>query len=180
MPVARAVLRWDARRKCRWLLSGGIGTDRCGPLLDIGTGSGLLAVSLRRAGWQVEQVDVADWPFDRRRPPLLYDGARLPYQSSQFAVALLSTVLHHTRDARGLLAEAFRVAHTVVLIEDAFATPTQRVLTMMADRVANLSFRHHPHQNRTTAGWQAMSADLSLTTVRCEERRLLLLVLDSR
>ena len=186
MSVARAALRWDARRKCRWLLSGGIGTARCGPLLDIGTGSGLLAASLRRAGWQVVQVDVADWAFDRRWPPLLYDGARLPYQSREFAVALLSTVLHHASDPRRLLAEAVRVARTVVLVEDVYTTTTQRGLTMMADRVANLSFRHHPHQNRTTAGWQAMAADLSLATVRCEERRFLLLfrqlllVLDSR
>ena len=98
--------------------------------------------------------------------PAIWDGQRLPYADRTFDLALLLTVLHHCPDPDAVLREAFRVAPTVVVIEDIFETGFERGLTYFFDSLFNWQWQArwlqrwqsappHPRSNRTDAEWRA-------------------------
>ena len=157
----------DARAKERQFLEFLRPDDR---ILDLGSGPGSVCQCLRARGFAVTPVDVEDVALDRAQRPQLYDGRRLPFAAGAFDVALVLTVLHHTRDPALVLAEACRVARRVVVIEDVFANAAQKYLTWWADSVLNLEFRGHPHTNRTDAGWRRLFAARSWRLERARRR----------
>jgi len=161
-PGVFAIWRADARRKLRliepWL-------SHQTSLLEIGSGPGSVLMEFRDAGFQIDALDVSDSSFDASLTPMLYDGARMPFEDSAYDTALLLTVLHHIGDPDAVLAEAARVARRVIIIEDVYDTPWQRKYTKVADSITNLEFFGHPHSNRSDPEWRETFAkhDLSLT-----------------
>lgn len=145
----------DARAKERQFLDLLRPGDR---ILDLGSGPGSVCRCLRDRGFAVTPVDIADVALDPAQRPWLYDGHRLPFADATFEVALVLTVLHHTRDPAAVLAEACRVARRVVVIEDVYASTVQKYLTWWTDSLLNLEFRGHPHTNRSDAGWRRLFA----------------------
>jgi ubiquinone/menaquinone biosynthesis C-methylase UbiE len=92
-----------------------------GAALDVGTGKGLLAIELARAGMEVVSVDL---DADEQTLALLLalgegvsnrirfehgDAAHLPHPDSSFGCVAMMDVLHHLHDPVPVLAEMARV-----------------------------------------------------------------------
>jgi ubiquinone/menaquinone biosynthesis C-methylase UbiE len=95
--------------------------DASGPVLDVGTGKGLLAIELARTGRDVVSVDVDEdeqalamllaregGVADRIRFVCL-DAAHLAFPDGAFGCAAMLDVLHHLEQAGPLLREMARV-----------------------------------------------------------------------
>ena len=103
-----------------------------GPVLDLGTGNGVMARELARRGFEVESVDVSaeeqevaafltDDPALRARIRFtLVDGKSLPFPDGHFGSAVTANALHHLADGIGALGELARVVRpggTLVLAD---------------------------------------------------------------
>lgn len=88
-------------------------------ILDVGAGDGRLAARLAstRGDLRIRCVDM-QMRSTTAFPVECYDGKRLPFEDDAFDAVLLIDVLHHASDPVALLAEAQRVARSVVLIKD--------------------------------------------------------------
>lgn len=155
----------DARRKARWIAPSLRDGDR---LLEIGSGPGSLIRALKSEGRAVIPVDIEDSAFSEELRPILFDGRRLPFPDDSFDVSLLLTTLHHADDPDALIREAMRVAPRLIIIEDVYRSALQRRLTLIADSLTNLSFAHHPHNNRDDDGWRATFSSLGLRLLRAD------------
>lgn len=86
-------------------------------ILDVGAGTGRVAIPLARAGFQVVAVDTALPMLDvlgRKAPDLRVrriaaSGSRLPFQSACFDAAVIARLLYLLSDWRDLLRDAIRV-----------------------------------------------------------------------
>jgi SAM-dependent methyltransferase len=102
------------------------------PVLDVGTGKGLLAVALAERGVDVVSVDpdaaeqevalavAADAGVGHRLTVITGDAAEMPYADGHFSAAASMDVLHHLSDARPILSEMARVVspHGEILLAD--------------------------------------------------------------
>jgi SAM-dependent methyltransferase len=88
-------------------------------VLDVGAGDGRLAAVLASVRDDLEirciEVQVRSTTAYPVEP---YDGARLPFDDHAFDAVILVDVLHHASDPLGLLAEAHRVAGSLLVIKD--------------------------------------------------------------
>jgi SAM-dependent methyltransferase len=82
-----------------------------GPVLDVGAGSGVVAVGLAGAGARPVLTDVVDWRISAaaRLPFVHADAAALPVASGTCTGVHLARVLHHVPDWGAALTEAVRV-----------------------------------------------------------------------
>ncbi|MBK9064352.1 MAG: class I SAM-dependent methyltransferase [Acidobacteria bacterium] len=92
-----------------------------GPVLDLGSGMGVMARELARRGHAVESVDVnaeeqeiaasltAGTGLEARIAFTPADGAALPFADGAFASAVSFNVLHHLADGASVLREVLRV-----------------------------------------------------------------------
>lgn len=80
-----------------------------GTVLDVGGGSGVVAMSLAEAGCSVVLTDVVDWRLAGDLPFVLADAASLPVGAGTCSGVHIARVLHHVADWRAVLAEAVRV-----------------------------------------------------------------------
>ena len=167
-PLVFAIWRADARRKLAltepWL-------SREDRLLEIGSGPGSVLIEFRRAGLQVDALDVADSSYEPRLKPTLYDGQTMPYTDGAYDTALLLTVLHHVPDPDAILAEAALIARRLIIIEDVYDSAWQRKYTKIADSITNLEFFGHPHSNRSDTEWRETFARLRLPLLHGEVHR---------
>lgn len=92
-----------------------------GPVLDIGTGGGLMLDLLRERGIDGEGIDLSDEAIAQAKKKGLtarsHDIAHtpLPYKSSLFRYALLLDVLEHLFQPRHALQESLRVGREVIV-----------------------------------------------------------------
>ena len=157
-----SIWRADARRKLA-LAKPWISRER--RLLEVGSGPGSVLVEFRKAGFQIDAVDVTDTSYSPALAPTLYDGQRMPYANDAYDTALLLTVLHHTSNPDDILMETARVARRIIILEDVYDGPWQRKYTKVADSLTNLEFFGHPHSNRSDAEWRNSFARQNLTLV---------------
>jgi ubiquinone/menaquinone biosynthesis C-methylase UbiE len=141
-------------------------------VLDIGAGDGSIgsAICAQRSGLRMRGIDVlvrghTAYPVDA------FDGLHIPHPDGSFDVALFVDVLHHTVDPAALLAEAARVARTVVikdhLLEGPLASPTLRLM----DWVGNA--RHSvvlPYNYLTRRQWDEAFSRSGLTIEEWQQR----------
>ena len=164
-PLIFSIWRADARRKLAlaspWLSL----EDR---LLEIGSGPGSVIIEFRKAGFQIDAIDVTDTSYCAALKPTLYDGQNMPYSADAYDIALLLTVLHHTLDPDDILLEAARVARRVIILEDVYESAWQRKYTKVADSITNLEFFGHPHSNRSDAEWRESFTRLNLKLLHSE------------
>ena len=92
-----------------------------GPVLDLGSGMGVMARELARRGLEVESIDVSaedqevaaslteGTGLESRVRFTPADGAALPFPDSAFASAVSFNVLHHLTDGASVLREVVRV-----------------------------------------------------------------------
>lgn len=164
-----AVWQADAQRKLQWTRDW---LPQDGLLLEVGSGPGSVLQVLRAAGFVVTGLDIRDTSFRKDLRPELYTGGRMPYEDSQFDVALLFTMLHHTTEPDLILREAARVARRFIVIEDVYENAFQRRYTKLADKVTNLQFVGHPHTNRDNREWRETFEAMGLRLIHHRIHRL--------
>ena|SRR5258706_2636853 len=77
----------------------------------------------QRPDLRIEGIDVLVRP-QTAIPVTAYDGVRIPFEDDSFDAVMIADVLHHTGDPQAVLAEAARVAGTVIVkdhLRDGFA-----------------------------------------------------------
>ena len=143
-----------------------------GSVLDVGCGDGRLArmVQEARPALAISGIDVlvrgtTHVPVER------YDGRTLPRGDGAVDVALFVDVLHHAEDPRRLLAEAARVARTVVLkdhLADGWlAVPRLRLMDYVGNARHGVALRYEYWPRR---GWDAAFAAAGLSADAWNER----------
>ena len=104
------------RRAAQLLKQVGAWLPAEGPVLDLGSGTGHLAVQLERErGLDVITADVSDMHVVGRAPVLIGDGA-LPFEEGAFSAALLFFMLAYPKDPASVLAEAARVTRGPIIL----------------------------------------------------------------
>lgn len=113
-------LGWDRLDAAEFVAGWLAPTQR--PVLDVGTGQGLLAAALARRGFRVLSGDVnldtysvaselvRVFDVAARVRCLLCDGSILPFPDSSFDRIAMMNVLHHLEHTRPVLTELTRVA----------------------------------------------------------------------
>ena len=88
-------------------------------VLDIGCGNGVVGTYLSESlGVQITGTDISNY-LSCDIPWVSMTGMEeLPFPSGAFDVAMLNDVLHHCANPEGVIAEAGRVAGTVLIFED--------------------------------------------------------------
>lgn len=91
-------------------------------VLDVGCGDGSVALQIKalRPDVEISGIDILVRPA-AKISVTAFDGHHIPFDDGSFDAVMLVDVLHHAEDARGLLAEAARVARTAVVIKDHLA-----------------------------------------------------------
>lgn len=135
-------------------------------IVDIGSGSGDVALLLQTQGYNVTPVDVADFHGPRLIKTVLYDGKRLPFPDKSFDTAFLLMVLHHTPDPELVLSEAVRVAKEIILIETSYASAFNKINTVIIDAIANLRLSWFWNSYKTDKEWRKLFAELKLKVVK--------------
>lgn len=119
-------------------------------IVDIGSGTGDVAILLGRHGKEVTPVDVIDFHGPRLVKTTIYDGQRLPFPNKSFDIAMLLMVMHHTPNPEIVFNEASRVAREIVVIETSYTTPINRWTTVISDMIGNF---------RLSAFWPSYKLD---------------------
>ena len=128
--------------------------EKSNTIIDIGSGTGDVDIMLQSSGFNITPVDVADFHGVRLLKTTLYDGKTLPFADRTFDTALLLMVMHHTPDPEIILAEASRVANTLVVIETSFITPLGKLLTVILDAIGNLRLEAFWSSYKTDSEWR--------------------------
>ncbi len=131
-------------------------------ILDIGSGSCVVAKRLQDSGYEVTLLDVIDKSVYSDFRPIIYDGKKIPFPNNSFDVAFLITVLHHAREPIEVLREATRVARRIIVMEDLYKGLLQKYLTFVMDSFLNREFFGHPHTNMTEEHWREVFDKLGL------------------
>jgi len=138
-------------------------------VLDIGCGDGEVAKAILelRPDLDVSGIDVLKRP-NAAIPVTEFDGERIPLPDESVDTAILVDVLHHTDNPAVILAEAKRVAKTVVIKDHdrrgLLAGPTLRAM----DWVGNVRYGVAlPYNYLDPREWNELFRDLGLSV---EER----------
>ncbi|MGI4793569.1 MAG: class I SAM-dependent methyltransferase [Janthinobacterium lividum] len=140
-------------------------------VLDVGCGDGSIAslIMSLRPDVTIRGVDVLVRP-ETRIPVEEFDGIHLPAADKSFDVVMFIDVLHHTDDAAVSLAEAKRVARSLVLLKDHTANaPLGYARLRFMDWVGNA---HHnvvlPYNYLKADEWRAVFKRLDLEVTSWE------------
>ncbi len=128
-------------------------TDFLGPVLDVGSGQGMLAMEFARRGFDLVSVDVS-WEeqvtaiinaeAERLGDRIAFrtaDASRLPFPDESFGAAATMDALHHLTDGGPVFAEMVRVVKKQGRI--LVAEFDERGLEIVG-RVHQAEGRHHP------------------------------------
>ena len=116
-------------------------------ILDIGAGNGLIARELVKRGHRaVTLLDVIDWNISPL-PLALFDGIHIPFPAKHFDIAILVDVIHHSQDEKTLVAEAARVAKSVLIVEETHERKWKNALATANPRKISFCFSTLVSQN---------------------------------
>lgn len=150
-PATAALLRDARQRLVRLCVARGFRRA-----LDVGCGTGVVAVALHEAGLAVTCTDTSPAMLAvaaRRTPPdipCLVAGLPLPFADDSFDIAVLALVLHESEsEPEDVLAEALRVAPAAVVLElrmpernlDLVAQPLVHAVERLAGKAHYRRFR---------------------------------------
>jgi len=168
-----SLMRRRARGKWKWISLYLTSPER---ILDLGAGEGFVgAEAANDTRAEVILADVIDLN-QTSLPFVRYDGRKLPFPDNYADGVLLSYVLHHCEDPRGVLDEVRRVAaDRVVVLESVVEHTVDRLWLSFADRLANRlrsggTMKEDVLHFDTVDGWHRQFKEAGFT-VLAEERR---------
>lgn len=141
-------------------------------ILDIGGGLGTVSYLLKTRGYNSEVIDVQDVSIFKEIQPVIYDGTKIPFDDNMFDVALILTVLHHTKSPEIILNEAKRVAKRIIIMEDIYNSLLQKYITFFIDSFANFQFFNHPHSNKSNDEWIGLFKNLNLEVIEYQIEKI--------
>lgn len=143
-------------------------------ILDIGTGNGGVAYLLEKElGLPVHPVDVVNKSRLEDIVPQIFDGKSLPFADYSFPTVMLLTVLHHAHHPKLLIKEAARVStDKVIIMEDIYSNPVQKLLTNFMDSVVNWEWRNHPYNNKPDQEWRDVFDQIGLSVTQANYHRI--------
>jgi len=123
-------------------------------IIDIGAGKGFLAQEMaQQFGARVTLVDVAQYNHTAL-PLTVCDSRALAFADNSFDYALLSFVLHHSRNPDAILREALRVARQVIVVENDVRGNLRGAVTRVIDSWPAIRYGTPPcHFTRTRDEW---------------------------
>lgn len=127
--------------------------NRKDKIVDIGAGPCILEEIAARDGFEIIPLDIRDIAFVKKIKPIIYDGKKTSFKNKSFNLAIISYVLHHTKNPDEILIEAKRIAEKVLIREEIYFNPVQKYLMFVEDSLLNFEFLGHPHTNRPHDGW---------------------------
>jgi len=125
-------------------------------IIDIGSGTGDVALLLRSRGMSITPVDVDDFHGVRLIKTTIYDGITLPFPDYSYDTALLLMVMHHTPNPDAILTEVSRVARNIVVIETSYTTKLNRLWTILSDAIGNLRLDAFWNSYKTDEDWRKL------------------------
>ena len=140
-------------------------------VLDVGCGDGLIdsLILAQRDDLCLAGVDTRV-RSESKIPVRQFDGESLPFADSEFDVAILIDVLHHTEAPFRLLKEVRRVARDSILIKDHILSgPVSSLKLRFMDWLGNARFGVSlPYNYWTRAQWREAFSKLGLEVTVCE------------
>lgn len=126
-------------------------------IVDIGAGKGLLALEMaRRLSARVTLLDVAQYN-QTHLPMSVCDSRALAFAGDSFDYAILSFVLHHSRNPDAILREALRVAGQVIVVENDVRGGLRGLVTQVVDSWPAIQYGTPPcYIARSRADWLKM------------------------
>lgn len=139
-----------------------------GPVLDVGAGTGVIELGLRRRGRSVVGVDVSLGMLTRARERLdarvvVADGRALPFSTASIAHALSVWVIHHVPEPDSLFAEAYRVLRPGGMF---LICPNYR--ESPEDPIGPIISSMHQRANKIRRGWQLRPMDAVAVLAQAE------------
>jgi ubiquinone/menaquinone biosynthesis C-methylase UbiE len=131
-------------------------------VLDFGCGTCSIWKYLADRGYNLTGVDINNLSLYQKYQPEIIQEGRLPYEDNQFDVAIIYTVLHHTKDPKSVLLEVKRVAKRLIVVEETYKNSFQKYLTFIMDSLTNWEFLGHPHTNKTEQEWTNLFTEIGL------------------
>lgn len=103
-------------------------------ILEIGAGTGRQATEVRRRGFSVEAIEIAESNYREQQefPITAYDGRHIPFPDASFDVVFSSNVLEHVREFDLLESEMKRVLRPNGRCVHVMPTHAWRFWTMLA------------------------------------------------
>ncbi len=132
-------------------------------IIDIGSGTCLIAFHLQREGRKVTPVDIQNNSIYPEIKVIVYDGLKLPFKGKSFDTALLITVLHHTPSPEIVLKEAIRVSDKIIVVETTYENWLGKIFIVFVDTLANLTISVHWNSYKTNSEWQELFRKFNLT-----------------
>lgn len=139
-------------------------------IIDIGAGKGLLAQEMaRRFNARVTLVDVAS--YNQTNLSLsVCDSRALAFADNSFDYALLSFVLHHSRNPETILREALRVAREVIIVENHVEGKIRGTITRLIDSWPAIQYGTPPcYFTKTRDEWRKWFTQFPVETKRLSE-----------
>lgn len=158
-------------------------------VLDLGCGNGKVGEALNKDGFKVRLMDSVD--YNKSSLPLeLYNGDKIPAQTSSIDTTLLLMVLHHCDNPISVLEEAVRVtSKRLIVIESIFISEEERRFNIFMDWFYNRIFSYEnvnvPLNFRTPSEWEKLflkyfksvkSIDLGIDLPICPEHHWLFIL----
>jgi SAM-dependent methyltransferase len=131
--------------------------------LDVATGGGHVANTLRRAGLEVVTID----PAPGMKPTVVSRAEEIPFADESFDVVACRVAAHHFQDPAGALQKMARVSRALVLVAD------NLYLGEAGEEADRLRDPTHV-RNYSEQEWRAMfdAAGLEIEAFEREEKRI--------
>lgn len=142
-------------------------------VIDIGSGNGLVCWALQKLSYNITPIDIKDLSIISSITPIIYDGEKIPFPNKTFDYAIISTVLHHSKDPQALLKEAIRIADRLVIIEDTYTNSLQKWVTWLLDWIVNIGYSPMTFKNKSITEWEDIFKNLNLIIVAKSHKKLL-------
>lgn len=144
-------IKWFAKVNLNRILNHITRDDK---ILDIWCGRWWLSYLLKKDWYKIKSLDIKNISLNKDISPIIYNWKKIPFENKEFDIALIITVLHHTKKPEEIIKEAIRVANKIIIVEDIYTNSIQKYLTYIMDNIMNFEIFTNPHSNKTDKEWK--------------------------